>query len=331
MMTIGCFPELRLRRLRHAPWLRDMLTQHRLTASDLIWPIFVRDPSDDPLIPSMPGVVRYTLADLLPAVHQAYESGVRAIALFPKTPSSLKTPDAGEALNPNNLICQAIRLLKKDCPMMGVIADVALDPYTNHGHDGVLVEGDVHNDQTVEILARQACVLAAAGADIVAPSDMMDGRVRSIRKALDNAGFSNVLIMSYAVKFASDFYGPFRQAVGAAGLCAGPCDKKTYQLNPANINEALREIAQDLEEGADMIIIKPGLPYLDVLTAAAQMFTVPIFAYQVSGEYAMIQAAHQNGWVDGPQVMAETLLAFKRAGAQGILTYSAPEMAARLP
>ena len=323
------FPSLRMRRGRSAPWMREMLAEHRLHPSDLIWPLFVCEGRgcEEP-IPSLPGVSRWTVDRLVERARLAAEAGVPCVALFPNTPHDLRTNDAAEALNRENLICRAIKAIKDAVPDVGVLTDVALDPYTSHGHDGLTDEaGNVVNDDTVEILAHQALVQAEAGADIVAPSDMMDGRVGAIRAALEREGHHNVAIMAYAAKYASAFYGPFRDAVGSAGRLKG--DKRAYQMNPANIDEALREVELDLAEGADMVMVKPGLPYLDVLARVKDAFGVPTFAYQVSGEYAMIEAAAAAGAGDRDALIVETLLAFKRAGATGVLSYHALD-AARL-
>jgi len=320
-------PKQRPRRLRRHPWLRRMVTETHLTPADLIWPLFVQDGQNVRTpIASMPGVERLSLDLLTPAVARARELGIPAVALFPVTPPALKTPDGDEATNPENLACRAIRAIKRDVPEVGVICDVALDPYTTHGQDGLVRDGYVVNDETVEVLCRQAVVQARAGCDVIAPSDMMDGRVGAIRRALDDAGFVDVSILSYAAKYASAFYGPFRDAVGSASNL-GTGDKKTYQMDPANSEEALREVALDLAEGADMVMVKPGLPYLDIVCRVKETFRVPTFAYQVSGEYAMLSAAAANGWLDRNKVIFESLLAFKRAGADGILTYFAPEAA----
>ncbi len=323
------YPHCRLRRLRRWPWLRELVQEHRLTASDLIWPIFIANGSQREAIPSLPGVERIPLSSLNDEVKVAAGLGIPVVALFPVTPSVLKTPDGSEALNPDNLINRATAQIKSAFPEMGVLCDVALDPYTSHGHDGLLLDGYVVNDVSVEMLCRQAVLQAQAGCDIIAPSDMMDGRIGRIRSALDHAGFQQVSIMAYSAKYASAFYGPFREAVGSAAHLAGG-DKKTYQMNPANVAEALREAELDIREGADMIMVKPGMPYLDVLSAIKQRFQFPTFAYQVSGEYAMLSAAAANGWLDRQAVMLESLLAFKRAGADGILTYFAPEAARAL-
>ena len=329
-MSRSSFPSQRLRRLRQAPWLRNLVQEHRLHVSDLIWPIFVQE--GDHLaspIESMPGVERLTIDLAIQKAQEAQQLGIPAIAIFPATPSTLKTPEAEEALNPENLACRAVRAVKAEVPNIGIICDVALDPYSSHGQDGLVRNGIVVNDETVEVLCRQAVVQAEAGCDVIAPSDMMDGRVGAIRKALDSAGFEQVSILAYAAKYASAFYGPFRDAVGsAANLGSG--DKKTYQMNPSNTQEALQEVALDIQEGADMVMVKPGMPYLDIVQRVKATFEVPTFAYQVSGEYAMLSAAAEKGWLNREQVMIESLLAFKRAGADGILTYFALEVARSL-
>ena len=326
---MSSFPSLRMRRGRVAPWMRAMLAEHRLHPSDFIWPVFVCDGDDrEEPIGSLPGVSRWSLDRLGTKAKEAAALGIPCIALFPNTPNELRTEDAREALNPDNLICRAIRAIKDAVPEIGVLTDVALDPYTAHGHDGLVDQtGYVVNDATVAILAQQALVQAAAGADIVAPSDMMDGRVAAIRQALEESGHQSVAIMAYAAKYASAFYGPFREAVGSLGRLKG--DKRGYQMDPANIDEALREVELDLAEGADMVMVKPGLPYLDVVAAVKEAFGVPTFAYQVSGEYAMIEAAAAAGAGDRNALILETLLGFKRAGATGVLTYHALD-AARL-
>jgi len=324
----AAFPTTRLRRNRRDRWSRRLVAEHRLDVADLIWPVFVmqgerrREP-----VPSMPGVERLSL-DLLPdELSEAAALGVPAVALFPVTPEALKSDDGAEATNPDNLICRAVRAVKAALPDLGVICDVALDPYTSHGHDGLIDDdGAVLNDATLVVLVRQALVQAAAGCDVIAPSDMMDGRIGAIRKALDEAGYADTRIMSYAAKYASVFYGPFRDAVGSAGALGGS-GKQSYQMDPASSDEALREVALDLAEGADMVMVKPGLPYLDVVRRVKDAFAVPTFAYQVSGEYAMIKAAAERGWLDGERAMIEALLAFKRAGCDGILTYAAREVA----
>ena len=326
--ALGLFPRTRMRRTRAEPWSRALVSESRLAASDLIWPVFIAEGEGkrDP-IPSMPGVDRLSIDELVGAAEEAKALGIPAVALFPYIEESLKTPDAKEAYNPENLICRAARAVKKEHPDIGVMCDVALDLFNSDGHDGLVRDGKILNDETVEVLTRQAVVQARAGCDIIAPSDMMDGRVAAIRDALDAEGFENVIIMAYAAKFASAFYGPFRDAVGSSGALKG--DKKTYQMDPANTDEALREVALDIDEGADMVMVKPGLPYLDVVRRVKDAFGVPTFAYNVSGEYAMLRAAADQGWLDYDTAMMETLLAFKRAGADGVLTYAAVE-AARL-
>ena len=323
------YPAVRMRRGRARAWLREMLAEHRLHASDLVLPMFVCEGSgcEEP-IASLRGVSRWSVDRLTERAREAARLGIPCIALFPNTPQQLRTDDAREALNPDNLICRAIREIKAAVPEIGVLTDVALDPYTVHGHDGVVDEhGNVSNDETVAILVEQALVQARAGADIIAPSDMMDGRVGAIRAGLEGAGYPDLAIMAYAAKYASAFYGPFRDAVGSAGRLKG--DKRAYQMDPANGGEALREIALDIAEGADMVMVKPGLAYLDVIWRVKERFGVPTFAYQVSGEYAMIEAAADAGAGDRDALIMETLIAFKRAGATGVLTYHAFD-AARL-
>ena len=329
-MSRSSFPSQRLRRLRQAPWLRNLVQEHRLHVSDLIWPIFVQEGDNlGSPIESMPGVERLTIDLAIQKAQEAQQLGIPAIAIFPATPSALKTPEAEEALNPENLACRAVRAVKAEVPNIGIICDVALDPYSSHGQDGLVRDGVVVNDETVEVLCRQAVIQAEAGCDVIAPSDMMDGRVGAIRKALDGAGFEQVSILAYAAKYASAFYGPFRDAVGSsANLGSG--DKKTYQMNPSNTQEALQEVALDIQEGADMVMVKPGMPYLDIVQRVKATFEVPTFAYQVSGEYAMLSAAAEKGWLNREQVMMESLLAFKRAGADGILTYFALDVAKSL-
>jgi len=325
----GRFPQIRLRRNRRYDWSRRLSQENRLTVDDLILPTFVIDGEDrEEQIPSMPGVNRLTIDRLIKQVQEAADLGIPAIAIFPVTPSDRKTEDGDEAINPDNLMCRSLRAIRDTGIEIGLIADVALDPYTSHGQDGVLRDGYVANDESLEILAQQAVVQAEAGSNVIAPSDMMDGRVGVIRAALDAAGHDSVAIMSYAAKYASAFYGPFRDAVGSAGSL-GKGDKRTYQMNPANTDEALREVELDLAEGADMVMVKPGMPYLDIVQRVRSTFQVPTFAYQVSGEYAMLNAAAANGWLDREAVMMESLLGFKRAGADGILTYFALD-AARL-
>ena len=320
------FPQTRLRRNRHDAWTRRLVAEHALSVDDLIWPVFLREGTGEAsAVASMPGVVRATLDGLAAHVEPAVRLGIPAIAFFPATDPAKKDAEGTEATNPNNLVCSAARLIKREFPDLGLIGDVALDPYTNHGHDGVIRDGYVANDETLARLTAQARVQAEAGIDIIAPSDMMDGRVAAIRETLDAAGLIHTRIMSYAAKYASAFYGPFRDALGNLGTLKG--DKKTYQMDPANSDEALREVGMDIAEGADMIMIKPGMPYLDIIRRVRERFEVPTFAYQVSGEYAMIQAAAQNGWIDGDRAMMESLMAFKCAGCQGVLTYFAPRAA----
>jgi porphobilinogen synthase len=325
----GSFPTTRPRRNRRDDWSRRLVRENKLSVDDLIWPIFVHDGQNTAVaVPSMPGVNRLSI-DLLPeAVGEARELGVPAVAVFPATDPAKKTEEAEEAYNPDNLMCQAVRTIQQACPEIGIICDVALDPYTSHGQDGLVRDGYVVNDETIEVLCRQALVQAEAGCNVIAPSDMMDGRVAAIRRALDDAGFERVLILAYAAKYASAFYGPFRDAVGSSSSL-GTGDKRTYQMDPANGDEAIREVALDVAEGADMVMVKPGMPYLDIVWRVKQHFGMPTYAYQVSGEYAMLCAAAQNGWLDRERVMLESLLAFKRAGADGVLTYFAVD-AARL-
>ncbi len=320
------FPAARLRRLRRTNALRDLAAENRLGVADLIWPVFIRagDGIEEP-IASMPGVSRLSLDRLLPAAEAAHALGITTICLFPYTDQSLRTETCEEAWNPENLTNRAIRMLKANLPGLSVMTDIALDPYNANGHDGFVVGEEIVNDETVEALVKMALAQADAGADILGPSDMMDGRIGAMRLALEGAGHRDVAILSYAAKFASAFYGPFRDAVGASGRLVG--DKKTYQVNPANRNEALRCVARDLDEGADMVMVKPGMPYLDICRAVKDGFGVPTFAYQVSGEYAMLQAAAGHGWLQGETVMLESLLCFKRAGCDGILTYFAPAAA----
>lgn len=319
----------RMRRLRRADWSRRLVRETTLTVDDLIWPIFVvagenmRTP-----VPSMPGVERLSVDLAVRQAETAGRLGIPAIALFPFTDPDLRDDHGSEALNAQNLVCTATRAMKAAVPEVGIITDVALDPYTSHGHDGLLDGDEILNDETVAQLCRQAIVQAQAGADVIAPSDMMDGRVGAIRRALDGAGFTHVQIMSYAAKYASAFYGPFRDAVGTSKTLRG--DKRTYQMDPGNTDEALREAELDIAEGADMIMVKPGMPYLDILRRLKDAFAMPTYAYQVSGEYAMIRAAAANGWIDGERAMIESLISFKRAGADGILTYFAPVVAERL-
>jgi porphobilinogen synthase len=320
---------IRPRRNRQAEWTRRLVRENVLTTDDLIWPLFltdgtrVRAPVD-----SMPGVERLSVDEAVRAAEHAAKLTIPCLALFPYTDPGRRDDDGSEALNADNLVCRAIRAIKKEVPDIGVLCDVALDPYTSHGHDGLLRDGVILNDETVAILVRQALVEAEAGCDIIAPSDMMDGRVGAIRRGLDQAGFADVQIMAYAAKYASAFYGPFRDAVGSSATLIG--DKRTYQMDPGNTDEALREVELDIAEGADMVMVKPGLPYLDILQRVKDAFAMPTFAYQVSGEYAMIAAAAGNGWLDGEKAMMESLIAFKRAGADGVLTYFAAKVAEKL-
>ncbi|MGI9489986.1 MAG: porphobilinogen synthase [Geminicoccaceae bacterium] len=325
------FPKTRMRRNRQDLWSRRMVAENRLDAADFIWPVFVLEGENrrEPVV-SMPGVERLSIDLLLPAIDEARGLDIPAVALFPVTPTERKTDDGSEAGNPDNLVCRAVRAIKEQVPEIGVVCDVALDPYTSHGHDGLLsADGDILNDETLGVLIRQSLVQADAGCDVIAPSDMMDGRIGVIRSALEEKGHINTKIMSYAAKYASAYYGPFRDAVGSAGTLKSK-GKESYQMDPANGDEALREVALDLAEGADMVMVKPGMPYLDIVRRVKDGFGVPTFAYQVSGEYAMIHAAGTNGWLDGDKAMAEALLAFKRAGADGVLTYAAIDMAKRL-
>jgi porphobilinogen synthase len=319
----------RPRRNRKAAWSRKLVAENVLTVDDLIWPIFLCDGERKrEAVASMPGVERFSVDESLRAAEQAAKLNIPALALFPNTDPALRDASGSEALNPNNLVCRALTAIKREFPDLGLAADVALDPYTSHGHDGLMEDGKILNDETVAVLVDQALVLAQAGADVVAPSDMMDGRVGAIRKALDANGHIETQILSYAAKYASCFYGPFRDAVGSNATLIG--DKRTYQMDPSNGDEALREAALDVEEGADMLMVKPGLPYLDILWRVKEAFGLPTLVYQVSGEYAMIEAAAKNGWIDGEKAMMESLLAFKRAGADAVLTYFAPRAAERL-
>ena len=327
-MTYAAFPALRLRRTRSSAWSRALVAENRLSAADLIWPVFVTagEGVEEP-IASLPGVSRWSVDRIVDRAREAHDLGIPCLALFPNTPAELRSDDGREAINPDNLMCRAIGAIKDAVPEIGVLTDVALDPYTSHGHDGLVdADGWILNDETSDVLIEQALVQAQAGADIIAPSDMMDGRVGRIRAALEDEGHFNVQIMAYAAKYASAFYGPFRDAVGSRGLLKG--DKRGYQMDPATAEEALREVALDLAEGADSVMVKPGLPYLDIVQRVKARFEVPVFAYQVSGEYAMIEAAVAVGAGDREALALETLLAFKRAGCSGILTYYAP-LAAR--
>jgi porphobilinogen synthase len=320
---------VRMRRNRRSEWARRLVRENVLTADDLIWPLFLFEGGTARFpVPSMPGVDRLSIPEAVREAKRAAELSIPCIALFPYTDPGLRDEDGTEALNPDNLVCRAVRAIKREVPEIGILCDVALDPYTSHGHDGLLRDGVILNDETVAVLVEQAVVEAAAGCDIIAPSDMMDGRVGAIRQALDSTGRSDVQIMAYAAKYASAFYGPFRDAVGSSATLTG--DKRTYQMDPGNSDEALREIELDLAEGADMVMVKPGLPYLDIVRRVKDEFGAPTFAYQVSGEYAMIMAAAQNGWLDGDKAMMESLIAFKRAGADGVLTYFAARVAEKL-
>lgn len=331
-MTQSKFPATRMRRVRQHDWSRRLVAEHHLSVADLIWPVFVQEGQQQRTpVGSMPGVDRLSIDLLTEAAKEARDLGIPAIALFPETNPKTKSDDAAEAYNSQNLVCRAVRAIKSAVPDIGIICDVALDPYTSHGQDGLVRDGIVVNDETLEVLCKQAVAQATAGCDVIAPSDMMDGRVGAIRKALDDAGFQNVMILAYAAKYASSFYGPFRDAIGSAGNLSGGNvqggGKHTYQMNPANANVAIREVALDIAEGADMVMVKPGMPYLDIVRDVKQEFMVPTFAYQVSGEYAMLCAAFDNGWLDRNAVILESLLAFKRAGADGVLSYFAIEAA----
>ena len=319
----------RPRRNRKADWSRRLVREHTLTVDDLIWPMFVIDGEGrrEP-VASMPGVERLSVDSFVRDAVRAAKLGIPAVSFFPYREVSLRDPTGSEALNANNLVCRAVRAVKRAVPEIGIMTDVALDPYTSHGHDGLMRDGAILNDETVAVLVEQSLIQAEAGTDIIAPSDMMDGRVGAIRAGLDKAGFLDVQIMAYAAKYASAFYGPFRDAIGTKAALVG--DKRTYQMDPGNSAEALREVRLDLDEGADSVMVKPGLPYLDIIRRVRDEFQVPTFAYQVSGEYAMIEAAARNGWLDGDRAMVEALLAFKRAGADGVLTYHAPRVAERL-
>ncbi|MGB0746646.1 MAG: porphobilinogen synthase [Alphaproteobacteria bacterium] len=325
---MASFPRTRMRRNRASTFIRSLVAENRVTAADLILPLFLTDGVQSTPVASMPGVSRNTIDDALRVAEQASALGIPALALFPEVDASLKTPDCAESWREDNLINRAVRRLKQAFPDLGLITDVALDPYNPQGHDGYLVGDRIVNDETIEALVKQALSLAHAGTDIVAPSDMMDGRIGVIRDALDAEGFTDVGLMSYAVKYASAYYGPFRDAIGSGGALKG--DKKTYQMDTANALEGLREVELDIEEGADTVMVKPGLPYLDMVCRVKETFGVPTFAYQVSGEYAAIMAAAENGWLDHDRVWLETLLSFKRAGADGVLTYGALKVAGLL-
>ncbi len=322
------FPQTRLRRLRRTEWSRRLIAETQLAPADFVWAVVIREGKGvaEP-VPSMPGVARLSVDKAVDAAREARDLGIPLMALFPYTSAAERSADARLALDPDNLMCRAARAIKDAVPEVGLMADVALDPYTDHGHDGLMIDGEIVNDETLELLTSQAIVEAQAGFDVIAPSDMMDGRVGAIREALDAEGLKNTQIMAYAAKYASAFYGPYREAIGSAGVLKG--DKRTYQMDPANSDEALREVAMDIAEGADSVMVKPALAYLDIIRRVKDEFRMPTFAFQVSGEYAMIMAAAQNGWIDGEKIMMETLLSIKRAGADGIITYFAPK-AARL-
>jgi len=325
---MGAFPATRMRRLRQSDWTRRLVRERHVTPDDLVWSVVVTDSGKDrDPVGAMPGVERFSVKELVKEAKIARDLGIPAIAMFPHIDPAKKDEHGTEALNPDGLVPTAIKAIKDAVPDIGIICDVALDPFTSHGHDGVLKDGVILNDETVDRLVEQALVQARAGCDVIAPSDMMDGRIGAVRDALEGDGHTDTLILSYAAKYASGFYGPYREAIGSAGVLTG--DKKTYQMDPGNISEALREVELDLDEGADMVMVKPGLPYLDIVKSVSDTFAVPVLAFQVSGEYAMIEAAAANGWIDGERVMLETLLAFRRAGASGIVTYFAPR-AARL-
>ena len=323
------YPQMRLRRLRKTGWMRRLVAETRLDVSDLIWTAIISDSGQDRVdIPSLPDVQRLSVSALVEDAKKAADLGIPALAIFPNISDQFKSEDAAEAANPDGIVPQAVRAVKKAVPNIGVIVDVALDPYTSHGHDGLMEGDEILNDPTVEMLTKVALMLAESGADIVAPSDMMDGRIGAVRDTLDDAGYGDIPIMSYAAKFASGFYGPYRDAIGTSATLKG--DKRTYQMNPANFDIALREVELDLSEGADMIMVKPGMPYLDVISAIKSDFGCPTFAFQVSGEYAMMKAAGANGWLDYDRIMMESLISFKRAGCDGILTYAAHDIATKL-
>jgi porphobilinogen synthase len=329
MHALGRYPRTRLRRNRRDAWSRVLVAENRLSPADLIWPVFVQEgKAKRSPIASMPGVARLTVDELVKDARKAARLGIPAIAVFPVVPPERKVEDGDEAWNPDNLVCRAVRAIKKNVPEIGVVCDVALDPYTSHGQDGLIRDGYVVNDETIDVLIKQTLAQAEAGCDVIAPSEMMDGRIGALRDALDRGGFENVRLMSYAAKYASGFYGPFRDALGSA-TSLGKGDKRTYQMDPANSDEALREVAFDIDEGADMVMVKPGMPYLDIVRRVKDTFKVPTYVYQVSGEYAMLAGAVERGWLDRKVVM-ESLLGFKRAGADGILTYFAIEAAQAL-
>ncbi len=323
------FPLIRLRRNRKFEWSRNLIKENNLSVNDLILPLFIREGNNESeKIESMPNVFRHTIDKAVLICNQAYELGIPAVAIFPVIEDKLKSEDGKESYNKDNLICRSISEIKNKVPNIGIIADIALDPFTTHGHDGLLINGKIDNDKTIDILIKQSITQARAGCDIIAPSDMMDGRIICIRNALEEEGFKDTQIMSYAAKYASNFYGPFRDAIQSSQKLAG--NKKSYQMDPSNSREAIQETALDISEGADMIMVKPGMPYLDIITKIKNEFNIPIFAYQVSGEYSMMRAASENGWLDFNGIMEESLISFKRAGADGILTYSALEIAIKL-
>ena len=329
MVTTPSFPAHRLRRLRRHDWTRRLVAESSLSPSDFIWPLFlIEGENRHHPVSSMPDVERLSSDLAVAAAEEAAGLGIPVVALFPYTDEKLKTADGREALNPSNLVCRTVRAIKKAVPNIGVMCDVALDPYTSHGHDGLLIDDYVANDETIEVLVRQALVQVEAGCDIIGPSDMMDGRIGAIRRALETKGYKDTILLAYAAKYASAFYGPFRDAVGSAKSLMG--DKRTYQMNPANSDEALREVAADIAEGADMVMVKPGLPYLDIVSRVKREFGMPTLVYQVSGEYAMLKAAAEKDLLDGERAMMESLIAFKRAGADGILTYFARDAARKL-
>ena len=326
------YPATRLRRLRQAPWIRDLVRETTLTPADLIWTLVVHEGEDEVEVASMPGAPRLSVSGAAEAARTARALGIPCIAIFPQVDGSRKDARGSHAYDPDGIIPRAVRAMKDAAPEVGVLCDVALDPFTDHGHDGLIENGRIHNDATVELLVRQALVQAAAGADIQAPSDMMDGRVGALRRALEAEGHGDCMIMAYAAKYASAFYGPYRDAIGSGrlGQAGDPADKRTYQMDPGNTEEALREVALDIGEGADMVMVKPGMPYLDIARRVVEAFAVPTFAFQVSGEYAMILAAARNGWLDEERAILESLQAFKRAGCAGVLTYFAPRVARML-
>ncbi len=329
MQILGRYPRTRLRRNRRHAWSRALVAENRLAPADLIWPVFVQEGKGKRTpIPSMPGVARLTIDELVKDTRRAAKLGIPAIALFPVVPADRKTEDGDEACNPDNLVCRAVRAVKKAVPEIGIVCDVALDPYTSHGQDGLVRDNYVVNDETIDVLIKQTLVQAEAGCDIIAPSEMMDGRIAALRDALDRGGFEAVRLMAYAAKYASGFYGPFRDALGS-GKSLGKGDKRTYQMDPANGDEALREVGFDIDEGADMVMVKPGMPYLDIVWRVKQAFGLPTYVYQVSGEYAMLAGAVERGWLDR-RVVLESLIGFKRAGADGVLTYFAVEAAEAL-